>query len=331
MELELPIEILIGSFMSFTSDVREELCKKTINNTHCRVAEIAALISSCSDIIISIDNEYQLVFKTDTNITAQRFVDLVAKTFKITPQITQKDNQLSRTKHTFFVTIDNDEDTRKVLRRINIVDKNDEMRENLSVNHNEIIERDCCKRAYLRGAFIANGSVSDPNKDYHLEINCPTEDKATQIKNLMAAFGIASNILNRKDNFMVYIKEGEGIGDFLKVIGASVAVMELENIRILKDMSNYYNRQTNCDAANIKKTVTTARRQIDNIQYIIDEVGIDYLPDKLQHIAQMRLDNPEMSLQELGESMNPPLGKSGVNHRLRKINEIAEKLRNEEV
>ena len=316
--------------MSFTSDVREELCKKTINNTHCRVAEIAALISSCTDILIDVDDKVKLVFKTDTQATAKRFVELVKKTFKIEPVIDKKENQLSRTKHTYFVSIEGDNDARKVLDRIKMVDKTGEMRENLSVDHNEIITKDCCKRAYLRGAFIANGSISDPNKDYHLEINCPTKDKATQIKQLMETFNISGNMINRKDNYMVYIKEGEGIGDFLKVIGASVAVMELENIRILKDMSNYYNRQTNCDAANIKKTVTTAQRQIENIKYIIDEVGIDYLPDKLQHIAMARLDNPEMSLQELGESMNPPLGKSGVNHRLRKINEIAEKLRNEE-
>ena len=126
---------------------------------------------------------------------------------------------------------------------------------------------------------------------------------------------------------LVYIKEGEGIVDVLNVMEAHVALMKMENVRILKGMSNYYNRQVNCEAANIKKTVNTACRQIDDIQYIIDKAGIDYLPGKLQDIAMVRLENPDSSLQELGGLLEPPLGKSGVNHRLRKISEIADDLR----
>ena len=126
---------------------------------------------------------------------------------------------------------------------------------------------------------------------------------------------------------MVYIKEGEGIVDVLNVMEAYVSLMKMENIRILKGMSNYYNRQVNCETANIKKTVTTACRQIDDINFIIENKGITSLPDKLQDIAIVRVENPDASLQELGQMLDPPLGKSGVNHRLRKICQIADSLR----
>ena len=317
--------------MSFTSDVKKELSTKIEKNAHCRVAVIAALISSCTDIKIDENDNYTLVFMTDTEVTAFMFATLIEKTFKYQAYITEKENPLAAHNVTYQVIIDDTNIVRNVLDKINLVDKYGEMRENLSVDHNGTISRECCKRAYLKGAFMASGSVSDPNKDYHLEINCPSKAKADFIKDLMGCFGVNAKILSRKENYMVYVKEGESIGDLLKVMGATVAVMELENVRILKDMSNYYNRQTNCDAANIKKTVTTARRQIDDIQFIIDHVGIDYLPEKLQQIAVLRLENPEVSLVELGELMEPSLGKSGVNHRLRKISEIANKLRDEGV
>ena len=174
---------------------------------------------------------------------------------------------------------------------------------------------------------MATGSINDPNKSYHFEIACNNELKAKQILDILNIFNIEGKTVARKGNCVVYIKEGEGIVDVLNVMEAHVALMKMENVRILKGMSNYYNRQVNCEAANIKKTVNTACRQIDDIQYIIDKAGIDYLPDKLQDIAMVRLENPDSSLQELGGLLEPPLGKSGVNHRLRKISEIADDLR----
>ena len=144
---------------------------------------------------------------------------------------------------------------------------------------------------------------------------------------MLKKFEIDAKTVARKGNYVVYIKEGEEIVDVLNVMEAHVALMEMENIRILKGMSNYYNRQNNCETANLMKTVTTSFRQIQDINYIIEKEGIKFLPQKLQDIAMIRLDNPDASLQELGEMLDPPLGKSGVNHRLRKICQIADDLR----
>lgn len=174
---------------------------------------------------------------------------------------------------------------------------------------------------------MAAGSLNNPNKSYHFEIKCNNEKKAEQLINLLNNFNIEAKMVARKGHFVVYIKEGEGIVDVLNVMEAPIALMDMENIRILKGMSNYYNRQVNCEAANIKKTVTTAHRQIEDINYIISHKGIGYLPEKLQEIAEVRVENPDISLQELGQLLTPPLGKSGVNHRLRKICRIADELK----
>lgn len=187
--------------------------------------------------------------------------------------------------------------------------------------------KDCCKRAFIRGAFMAAGSINDPQKSYHFEIKCSSNKKSEQIINLLKNFNIEAKTVARKGHFVVYIKEGEGIINVLNVMEAHVALMKMENIRILKDMSNYYNRQVNCETANIKKTVSTSIRQIDDINMIIEKKGLSYLPEKLQDIATVRVENPDASLQELGEMLDPPLGKSGVNHRLRKICRIADELR----
>ena len=147
------------------------------------------------------------------------------------------------------------------------------------------------------------------------------------LENAKQNYNIDGKMVARKGGYVVYIKEGEGIVDVLNVMEAHVSLMEMENVRILKGMSNYYNRQVNCETANIKKTVATSVRQIDDIDFIIQNKGIDYLPEKLQDIAWVRKENPDASLQELGEMLDPPLGKSGVNHRLRKICQIAQELR----
>lgn len=174
---------------------------------------------------------------------------------------------------------------------------------------------------------MAAGSISDPNKSYHFEIKCSSEKKAEQLINLLKKYDIEGKMVARKGNYVVYLKEGEGIVDVLNVMEAHVSLMEMENVRILKGMSNYYNRQVNCETANIKKTVATSVRQIEDIKYIMKSKGINYLPPKLQEIALVRIDNPDASLQELGQRLEPPLGKSGVNHRLRKICQIADDLR----
>lgn len=180
-----------------------------------------------------------------------------------------------------------------------------------------------------RGAFLAAGSLSDPEKFYHFEIVCASLEKAVQLQNVILTFDIDAKIVVRKKYYVVYIKEGSQIVELLGLMEAHVALMELENIRILKEMRNSVNRQVNCETANINKTVSAAVKQLADITYIRDTVGLDYLPELLSEVAQVRLEMPDATLKELGENLSHPVGKSGVNHRLRKISAVAESLREE--
>ena len=157
---------------------------------------------------------------------------------------------------------------------------------------------------------------------------CGTQNKAEQLQNIIQSFNIDAKIVERKKHFVVYIKEGAGIVDILNVMEAHVALMDLENVRILKEMRNSVNRKVNCETANLKKTVSAAVKQIEDIQYIRDNAGWSVLSENLEEIAKLRLENPDASLKELGEVLTPTVGKSGVNHRLRKFCEIADDLRN---
>lgn len=186
-----------------------------------------------------------------------------------------------------------------------------------------LLKERCCIRSCLRGGFLAVGSVTNPDKSYHLEMSFMDKTIAAEYMRLMEHFDLKPKHIVRKGYEIVYIKEGQDIVDFLNVIGAHHALMEMENIRILKDMRNHVNRIVNCETANLEKTVNASVKQAEYIRYLEDTVGLQNLPAGLREIARLRLENPEASLSELGKMLTPPLGKSGVNHRLRKLEQIA--------
>lgn len=190
-----------------------------------------------------------------------------------------------------------------------------------------VIQNSCCKRAFIRGAFLASGSLSDPEKSYHFEIVCQTKDKALQLQEVMQVFHIDAKIVQRKKSYVVYVKESAQIVELLGLMEANVALMKLENIRILKDMRNSVNRKVNCETANIHKTVNAAVKQIEDIRLIEEKVGLDQLNSGLSEIARLRLEFPDATLRELGTMLTPQVGKSGVNHRLRKLSNLAQELR----
>lgn len=194
------------------------------------------------------------------------------------------------------------------------------------VNH-LVIQNRCCKRAFIRGAFLASGSLSDPEKSYHFEIVCQTKDKALQLQEVMQVFHIDAKIVKRKKSYVVYVKESAQIVELLGLMEANAALMKLENIRILKDMRNSVNRKVNCETANIHKTVNAAVKQIEDIRLIEEKVGLDQLNSGLSEIARLRLEFPDATLRELGLMLTPQVGKSGVNHRLRKLSNLAQELR----
>ena len=184
------------------------------------------------------------------------------------------------------------------------------------------MERRCCKRAFLRHAFLKCGTMSDPEKAYHLEFACEEELYADLVRAFLNDFGIRSGRTNRRGRAVVYLKDGEDIAELLNVMGAHRQLMELENLRIYKEMRGRVNRRVNCDAANIRKTVGAAAEQIAAIRYLEEKGELKRLPPPLYKAARARLKYPEATLQELAERMDPPIGKSGMNHRLQKIREI---------
>lgn len=190
-----------------------------------------------------------------------------------------------------------------------------------------ILQQNCCRRAYLRGAFLTSGSISDPEKFYHFELVCSDQKQAGQLKELIRGFSVDAKVVERKKYYVVYVKEGAQIVELLGLMGAGISLMKLENVRILKEMRNSVNRKVNCETANINKTVHAALKQMEDIRYIRDMRGLSSLPEGLEEIARLRLEFPEATLKELGMMLKPPVGKSGVNHRLRKISGIADGLK----
>ena len=289
--------------MSFSSNVKEELEKVIPNSRHCQVAELAAMIHFGCKIRLSNGYPEEITIVSENSSVSRKYFTLLKKTFMI--------NGI----------------TEKVLQAVKILDESGHLH-SLSEEINPVLlKNSCCRRAFLRGAFLCFGSMSDPNKGYHLEFVCEYEAWAEQIRQVVASFDIEARIIRRKKYYVVYLKEGAGIVDLLNVIGAHRCLMELENLRVEKEVRNSINRQVNCEAANITKTVNAANKQIEDIKLLQKHYGLSNLPENLRQMAEIRLEHPESSLQELGGFLNPPVGKSGVNHRLRKLSEMAEKIR----
>lgn len=300
--------------MSFAGKVKEELLEQTGKTKHCQVAEIAALFAVCGQVVMEDNGNYLVKFTTENLTVLKKCYILIRKAFHIVPDLSIRGH------HQYLLYILDDEDAMVFMKAIRVFD-------GALLVPDSLIDRLCCKRAFLRGIFLACGSVTDPNSGYHLELAAGNYNRAVRIQEIIGVFGLEAKIVERKKNFIVYMKEGSAIVDFLNVTGAHVALMEFENVRILKEMRNSINRQVNCEAANIKKTVSAASRQTTDIQYIYNTIGFGNLSENLSQIARLRLENPEVTLKELGEMLDPPIGKSGVNHRLRKLSEIAESLR----
>ncbi len=313
--------------MSFSKEVKEELSRQISGGRHCLIAETAAIISLCGHVKISGQNRFSVKINTENIAVARKYFTLLKKTFNIVAEITIRRNAYLKKGRTYTITVNNHEDAIRLLLTCKLLDENGEITENMSIADNVVIMNSCCKRAFVRGAFIASGSISTPEKFYHFEIVCNSEEKAEQLCQLIATFGIEAKIVERKRHFVVYIKDGAGIVDILNVMEAHISLMNLENVRILKEMRNSVNRKVNCETANLNKTVAAAVKQIEDIKYIRDTIGLEAMPEPLRDLAQVRLDNPDVSLKELGTLLEEPVGKSGVNHRLRKISELAENLR----
>ena len=311
--------------MSFSSSVKDELSRQMPGARHCQIAETAAILSLCGRVKISASDHFWIEIHTENVAVARKYFTLLKKTFNIRTDVSIRSGINPGRSRTYIVAVREHEEALKVLQAVKLINSQGEIGENLSLIRNVVLQNACCRRAFIRGAFLAAGSISAPEKFYHFEIVCPTEPKAEQLKNIIATFDIEAKIVPRKKYYVVYIKEGSQIVDILNVMEAPVSLMELENIRIVKEMRGSVNRQVNC--ANINKTVSATVKQIEDIRFIQSVAGLSGLPESLQEMARIRLERPEATLKELGEALEPPVGKSGVNHRLRKLSLVAEELR----
>lgn len=315
--------------MSFSKKIKEELSRQMATSKMGRIAESAALICMCGAVVIDENGRYALKIHTENLSVARKCFTLFEKTYNIKIDVALRQNTQKGT-ISYFVIVKAHLDALRVLHDIYLLNEFGEIEEELDVNRNVLLSERSCRRAFLRGAFLAAGSMSDPEKSYHFEIACATNEKAEQIRQVMQGFSLDAKIVQRKRHYVVYLKEGTQIADALNVMEAHTALMEFENVRILKEMRNEVNRKVNCETANLNKTVSASVKQIEDIKFIQEKSGFDELPDALRDIALARLNYPEASLKELGEMVTPSVGKSGVNHRLRKLSEMADRLRPKE-
>lgn len=300
--------------MSFSSEVKDELVQQIPGARHCQIAELTALLMMGRKIL-----HPWLQLQTENLRVARKFSLLIYRIFGVTSQVRVRTYMEHRKAVVYEVAVTDVSDTNRILQACKLVESN-------TLNH-LVIQKDCCKRAFLRGAFLSSGSVNSPEKSYHFEIACEDIQLAEDIKELMKFFELDGKIVIRKKYYVVYLKEGSMIVDALNVMEAHRALMDMENIRILKDVRNQTNRKVNCDLANINKTLTAAQRQLEDIRYIEQHSGFDRLNSGLRQVAELRLQEPDLSLKELGEMLRPPVSKSGVNHRLRRLSEIADSMK----
>jgi len=297
----------VGGSMSFSGDIKDELVRLENDARHCQIAELAAVLIYAGTVKTDVLGAQRIELPSDALLVVQRAHMLFDRLFG----------------EQFFTEKYLIQDTACVYKVLQTIKYSGDA---LLVNP-LLIKSFCCKRAFLRGAFLAVGSMSNPEKGYHLEYVCADAQQAAQLMDTLLVYGIRAKTVVRKKYQVVYIKESEEIVELLNVIGAHISLMKLENLRILKDMRNSINRRVNCETANISKTVHAATKQIADIQYIKEHYGFDNLKENLRQVAELRLEYPDAALKELGEYLSPPVGKSGINHRLRKLSELAEKLR----
>ena len=310
--------------MSFSGDVKEELSRPSSAGRHCRLAETAAVLSLCGKIIITENDQYCVKIQTENLPVARKYFTLLRKAFNIKAEVAVRKNRETRS---CSVVVRKDREARRLLKETCLLDSDGNIHECMSLIHNQLLKQNCCRRAFIRGAFLAAGSVSAPEKSYHFEIVCASQKKAEQLQELLLQYEIDAKTVLRKQHYVVYVKEGAQIVKLLGLMGAHVSLMQLENIRIVKEMRNSVNRKVNCETANLNKTVSASVRQVEDIRYIEQHKGLHELTEGLEEIARLRLEHPDASLNELGDMLSPQVGKSGVNHRLRKLSLIAEQLR----
>ncbi len=309
--------------MSFAGQTKKELTLVELD-TCCSRSELAALIRMNGAVQIS-SGRVILDISTENAAIARRIFTLIKRLYGLQSELLVRKKMRLKKNNVYIVRVP--VRVQELLESVKIVSEGFQFTPGIN---KELVRNSCCKRSYLRGAFMAGGSVNNPEgSSYHLEIATMYEEHCKALCELAnRAFDLNARCIERKKGFVFYLKEGEKIIEMLSLIGAHQALLKFEDVRIMRDMRNSVNRIVNCETANLNKTIGASVRQIDNIRLLEREVGLEHLPDKLREVAEIRLKFPDLNLKEVGEMLAGGVSKSGVNHRLRKIDELAEKLRN---
>lgn len=314
--------------MSFSLDTKNELARIVPEKKCCMLAEIAAFIRFSGSVGLAGGGKFRIVMTTENNAIARHYLVLIKKYFSVNAEIeVGYEGSLRRRK--FILVVEPDQLSEQILRETGMLMVREGLNYITDGIYEGLIKTKCCRKAYLRGAFLASGTVANPEKEYHLEIGAGSERLANDLKRLFNTFvDIHASRSERKRGHFVYLKSSGQILDILAIMGAQRQYFAYENTRLTKELRNEANRRSNCDQANIDKSVAAAQRQIEQIKKIDSERGIISLPEKLRQVAVLRLEHPDVSIAELGAMLDPPLKKSGVNSRLRKIAEIADGMKN---
>jgi DNA-binding protein WhiA len=308
--------------MSFASETKKELTDVEVKPC-CIHAELSALIRMNGSLSFS-NRKLVVDIQTENAAIARRIYTLLKRSYEVQVELLVRKKMRLKKNNVYIVRLS--QLAREILEDTFIIGDGFTLIHDIS---KKLVKRNCCKRSYLRGAFLAGGSVNNPEtSSYHLEVFSLYKEHNDSLCELMNTFGLNSKTLERKKGYITYLKEAEKIAEFLTIVGAHSALLRFEDVRIVRDMRNSVNRLVNCETANLNKTIGASVRQVENIRYIDRTVGLRILPDKLREIAELRMNFTDVTLKELGEmASGGAISKSGINHRLRKIDEIAEKLR----
>ena len=301
--------------MSYSSDVKNELARLEGQKPCCEKAELLGVLRLSGALVLRGKN-IGIHFSTENAALARRVLQVLKSNYPVQTEVVITRSRRLKKNNRYQVEVIPDSNVAKALQELQILPSGEDERQNL-------LRKACCRKAFLRGVFMAGGSVSRPAGDYHLEIVTENEELARLIVKIMHGFSLSAKMTDRKNNYIVYLKGGDHITDFLSLIGAYQALLEFENVRIVKDMRNQVNRRVNCETANLNKVIRASVLQVACIRYLQEHGRYDLLPEKLKEAAELRLRYPDISLNELVEYTEGTVGKSGLNHRLKKIRQIA--------
>ena len=303
-----------GGRLSFSNDVKNELSRLETNEVCCDKAEVLGVLRMSGAIVIRGMN-IGIHFSTENAALARRVLQILKNNYQVQTEVVITRSRRLKKNNRYQVRVLPAPQVSIAMNELQLLSMESDLK-------NPLLNKQCCKRAFLRGAFLGGGSISRPSSDYHLEMVTGNEDFAHSIIKVMHTFSMKAKLTDRKNDYIVYLKDGESITNFLRVIGAHNSMMELENVRVLKEMRNNVNRRVNCETANLGKVVKAAVRQVNCIKFIDEHMGLSELPQALQDTARLRLEYPDASLNELVE-YSGGIGKSGINHRLKKLQEMA--------